>query len=131
MTPILVDTDLIIDFTKGKNAVLQKLLKKQRQKEVELFVTPIVVAEFFTDIQLKDPEKRRKARRLFTAFSQTKITGETGYLAGKLLRERKTHTIGDALNASVCLLQNLELATRNIKDYEKIPKLILFTSTAD
>lgn len=54
---VFVDTNIIIDYTKGFGKELFDLLEKQEKKEVEIFINPIVVAEFFNDKNLKNNKK--------------------------------------------------------------------------
>ena len=44
---IFVDNNIIIDYTKGLGKDLPEILRKQDKGEVEIFVNPIIVAEFF------------------------------------------------------------------------------------
>jgi len=56
MDKVLVDTNVLIDYSKGKDASLGRLLEKQKQVKVELFVNPIVVTEFLTDKNCQKPD---------------------------------------------------------------------------
>jgi len=46
-----------------------------------------------------------------------------GFLAGDLLREEKIPFLRDALIATTCLIHEIQLATRNKKHFQNIPKL--------
>ena len=126
MIKVFVDTDVIIDFSKKKNLILKKLLEKQRQGSVELFVNPVVVAEFFTDRKLQTKKPFTQAKRLFHAFSFVDITSEIGLLAAVYLREEQTNFLGDALIGATCMLGKLHLATRNMRHYQRIVDMVFY-----
>lgn len=126
MKKIIVDTDVLIDYSKGYRNHLENLLKKQNQAELELYVTPINVAEFFTDKNLADPEKHAKAKEFFTFFRTIEITKNTGLVAGELLRNSQTHYLGDALVAASCLISQAVLYTRNKAHFSQVAGLKLY-----
>lgn len=126
MTKVLVDTNIIIDFTKGKSKDLKFLFEKQEEGKINLYVNPVIISEFFTDRNLKNGKKLQKARDFFNLFDLANITKEVGFLAGELLREGKVNFLGDALIAATCLYFNLQLATKDKKDFTKIKQLTFF-----
>lgn len=123
MIKVLVDTDLLIDYSKGHSRFLEKLLQKQLKGELELYVNPIVVAEFFTDRGLKDKKKLVKAHEFFHLFGVIDINKKIGLLAGEFLRENRTSFLGDALIAATCICEGLQLATGNKKHFTKVSRL--------
>ena len=120
MKQILIDTNIIIDYTNGKDRFLQKLFKLQEQCEVELLVNPIIVSEFFTDINLQDGFKMSRAKDLFKLFTHSDITCKMGYKAADYLRSGQILSLPDALLAAFCIEKNIFLATRNNKHFNKI-----------
>lgn len=123
MHKIFVDTDIIIDYSHGKNKILKSLLETQQQGKIELFVNAIVITEFFTDRYLSNKSKLEKAYELFNFFTVIDINAKTGFLAGELLREKKTDYLGDALIAATCVINSLLFATRNQKHFKRISNL--------
>ncbi len=123
MDKIFVDTNILIDFTYDKNRILYDLFEKQKQEKVELYLNPMVLAEFFTDQKLKNDEKLKEAQELISFFTIIDINTPMGIIAGQYLREKKVASIGDGLNAATCTNNNLQIATRNKKDFEKVPGL--------
>ncbi len=130
MIKVFVDTDIIIDFSKEKNEILRKLLEKQRQGSLELFVNPVVVAEFFTDRKLKAKIPFEQAKLLFRAFSFVDITKEAGLLAAVYLREEHANFLGDALIGATCVLDGLHLATGNKRHYQRITYLVFYNDSS-
>jgi predicted nucleic acid-binding protein len=123
MQHVLIDTDIIIDFSNAKNDILSNLLKKQNDKKIKLYTCPIVITEFFTDQKLKNQKLFDIANGLFMNFSSLPITNDIAYLSAKLLREKQLPFLGDAYIAAICLTNNITLATRNQKHFANIPNL--------
>ena len=126
MNKLFIDTDVLIDFSHGKSHLLENILK---EKQTELFINPVIIAEFFTDEALKG-EKKEKAIEFFTHFTVLEITGKIGFLAGELLQSRKTNFLGDALVAGTCLANQIPLLTRNKKHFTKVPNLLFYSPTS-
>lgn len=120
---VFVDTNIIIDYTKGFGKELFDLLEKQEKKEVEIFINPIVVAEFFNDKNLKNNKKLETALELFENFQVIDIDKKIGLIAGELLRENKVGFLADALIAATCLKNSLFLFTKNRVDFKKVKQL--------
>lgn len=123
MKKIFIDTDIIISYTKGYAIFLKELIKEQKNREVELFVNPVVIAEFFTDKRLNNEKKYRLAEEFFHNFTVLPINKQIGIIAGKLLRNNVTVAIGDAIIAATCLENKIELITNNTKDFKKVKGL--------
>ncbi len=123
MTPIFVDTDILIDYSKGHGRALESLLAKQEQGDVELYINPVVMAEFFTDRSLRDERIKTKAQEFLQLFSLKEITKQIGLMAGDLLRDEKANHLGDAMIAATCIVYHLLLVTRNTKHFRNISSL--------
>ena len=128
MVKVFVDTDILIDFTYKKNKILYKLIEEQKKGKAELFINPVVCAEFLTDKKLLDPQKLEEACGFLDSFHMVEITVKIGFLAGQLLRERKMPFLVDALIAATCLVHNLSLATRNNKHFAKVPEHSIYST---
>jgi predicted nucleic acid-binding protein len=123
---IFVDTNIIIDFTKGYTKVLKTLFEKKIKGKVELCLNPIIVAEFLNDQNLKNKKTKTKALEFLIFFEILPITKETGIIASNLLRENKVSFLADAFIAASCLQHKLLLATNNKKDFQKIKELSFY-----
>jgi len=123
MKKIFVDTCVIIDFTKGKDKFLADLLQKQVLGEVELWVNGVVLTEFFTDKNLEDLKKRKKAEDLFKFFTMADIDKEVALRTADLLRGGEVDYLGDGFIAATCLVKCLELMTGNKRHFSKVKGL--------
>ncbi|MBU4210826.1 PIN domain-containing protein [Patescibacteria group bacterium] len=125
MKKVLVGTDVIIDFTNGKNRILQDLLEKQKKEKVELYINSVVLTEFFTSKGLEDKEKSRKAKELFSYFRLIEIGSKIAFKTAELLRKKEVDFLGDGYIAGTCLVKELRLITRNKRHFEKVKGLRL------
>lgn len=129
MIKVLVDTDVLIDYSKGHDQLLGVLLEKQDDNELELWINPIILAEFFNDIHLRKKDILEKAMEFISLFRVVEIGKKIGLLAGEILREEKAHFLGDALIAATCISEKLLLATGNKKHFSKISKLEFYDNS--
>jgi len=126
MYKVLVDTDVLIDFSKGKSLFLKHLLLLQNKGKADLFITPVNITEFLNDELLVDEGKFKEAEEFLENFKTLAIGKQAGVLAGKCLREKEALYIADALVAALCVEKKLTLATRNTKHFQKITDLKIF-----
>lgn len=127
MIQILVDTDVLIDYSKGFGYLLGELLQRQTDGEAELYVNPVIVAEFFTDQKLRNKRKQAEAEDFLNLFGFKEINRKMGQRVGELLREKRVDFLGDAFIAATCLADNLVLATKNRKHFNKVPQLKFYS----
>lgn len=121
---ILVDTDILIDFSFDKSEMLSNLLEKQNRKETNLFISPVIITEYLTDQKLiNERVLENEALEFLHNFDVIEITEKEAILVAKLLRQKQVLFLGDAYIAATCLIHNFKLATRNQKHFKKIPKL--------
>lgn len=123
MKKVFVDTDIIINYTKGFGDNLATLFDLQIKNGIELYTNPIVIAEFFTDNALLIDKNLQLALKLFESFRVSDITRPIGLLGGELMRTKTVLFIADALIAATCLQHGLLLATNNKKDFRKVKRL--------
>lgn len=123
LSRILVDTSVLIDYSKGYGELLGKLLDDQDQGKVQLVVNSVVLAEFMTDKHLKNKRLMEKSARFMELFEVAEMGRREGYLAGELLRLGTCGSLADSLIAATCLKQRMYLLTRNVKHFEKVAGL--------
>ena len=126
MKHVLVDTDVLIDYTKGKDDALAGLFELQSKGEIELYITPVNIAEFLNDTALKTAEKQKKAQDFLRLFSVCDLTSAMGVAAGAYLRKKTVSYLGDAMIAAACTESHLLLMTRNRRHFSRIPGLTFY-----
>ncbi len=121
MPLFVLDTNAIIYYSQDElaaSAFLQSLF----ESEVELYIPTVVVAELFS-INL-DPENRTI---LEIALSTGQIIPFYEVMARRTGEIRRDHRLAfaDAAIAATALTLGATLITRNVRDFKKIPDLII------
>ena len=130
MNKVLVDTDVLIDFTKGHDRALAALLARQYDGQMELYITPINITEFLNDTALVKSGKLAEAKEFLRLFSVCDTTSAIGITAGEYLRNGTVAFLGDAIIAATSVSLELPLLTRNTKHFAKVPKMVFFDKIA-
>lgn len=124
MAEILIDTDILIDISRGVISTAQYLA--QASATTTLSISSITQMELIVGCQ--DKEALRLIDRFLTRFQIVFLTPEITKQGITLLREYKlSHglLIPDSLIAATALTIGIPLLTRNQRDFRFIPNLIL------
>ncbi|OGG13834.1 hypothetical protein A2875_03630 [Candidatus Gottesmanbacteria bacterium RIFCSPHIGHO2_01_FULL_46_14] len=126
MDKIVLDTDTLIDYSKGYAPWIDTAM---HAASIRLVLPTIVIAEFFASKTLDDPYEVEVADRTFVLFDQQDLTEPIAKMLGGLLRH-KTYPTGastaDLIIAATALLLRAPLATRNTAHFKGIPGLTFF-----
>ena len=123
MKKVLVNTNILIDYVNGYNDELGQLFIKQETKDMELYLSPVILSEFLNNKGLKNKEKMKTALEFVDLFQIADINKKTGIIAGELLRNDTVNVLADAFIAAACLQYGLFLFTNNKKDFQKVRAL--------
>jgi predicted nucleic acid-binding protein len=122
MPKYLLDTDTLIDYSKGREPVCGCLHALITQGET-VGVCAITVAEFFAGLP---PANRPVWQEFFAALTYWEMSEHAARLAGiyryELGRSGQSLSISDALIAAVALQEHATLLTSNLKHFP-IPEL--------
>ena len=115
--PIVVDTDILIDFLRGREqAVSFVSLASDR-----IVLSAIVVAELYAGVRGgKDGAEQRTLERFLSLFRVVHITAAIARLGGLYRRDYgRSHGVGlaDAVVAATATVENAELKTLNVRHY--------------
>lgn len=122
---VLVDSDVLIEVSKGKNKAIVLRWTELSESDNLILYSPVTAAELWAGAQLRE---YKLLTDLFRALVCVPIDEETGRQAGDYLRQyRKSHSVelGDALIAAAAILSRAQLWTRNRKHYP-MPDLAFF-----
>lgn len=123
MSGVLIDTNILIDYSKGYTDQMDELLNQHQKGLIQLFTNPIIIAEYFVDKNLEDLKEMKKAQKFFRFFQVVDLNKQIGETAGEYLRKKLISNLGDSFIAATCTHHNLSLVTRNVKDFKKVPHL--------
>ena len=124
MSEILIDTDILIDFSRGITSTAQYLA--QASTTSQLSISSITQMELIVGCQ--DKQALRTIDRFLTRFQIILLTPEITQQGIDLLHEYKlSHglLIPDSLIAATALTIGIPLLTRNQRDFRFIPNLTL------
>ncbi len=131
MNKYLLDTNVIIDFLKGKEEAVRTIKKIQNKS---LHISVITVAEYNYGALRFDNIKENLdifvdfcKRAQVTTVSIDKLAAEKfAQIQAKLSKKGNLRPVFDLLIASTCLVNNCILVTGNKKDFVGIEGLKLF-----
>jgi predicted nucleic acid-binding protein len=114
---LLVDSDILIDVARGRDAFLLKQWTELSGSDALIACSPVTVAEMWHGAR---PHEHKALATLFGSLACIPIGPEIGRRAGDYLRQfaRSHHVeLGDALVAATASLHQLSLWTHNRKHY--------------
>lgn len=120
--PILLDTDVIIDYLRGRSEAVAYL----EALNGPLFLSVITVAELYAGV--REGRERVQLDLLVSAFTVIPIDQTIAITGGLYRREySKSHGTGlaDALIAATAVTRGLALVTLNKKHFPMVPSLIM------
>ncbi|MBI3559782.1 type II toxin-antitoxin system VapC family toxin [Candidatus Gottesmanbacteria bacterium] len=122
MTKVVVDTNIIIDYLRIGNEVFQRLVAQQAEQTIELYLSSMSVLELFAG-----KSSRRDSTKLLQCIAPCTVlpmNQDVARFAGELKRDNNLSiAIADLVIAASALSINAQLATRNKRHYQGIPKL--------
>ena len=118
--PLLVDTDVLIDFLRGDN----KAVTFVNANSSRIILSSIVVAELYAGV--KGEPELTVLENFVSLFPVIPVSSDIAKSGGLYKRDYgKSHGVGlaDAIIAATCQAENAELKTLNIKHYPMIKGL--------
>jgi predicted nucleic acid-binding protein len=120
MNGVILDSDILIELLRGRNAVVRRQFESLLIKPVPLFYSAVSSAEIANRARESESDAIAELLALFTCVpADCGIAAEAGDI---LKRFRKSHLIGlgDALIGATVLRYGLQLWTRNRKHYPDV-----------
>ena len=112
--PILVDTDVMVDYLRGH----PKAVTLVKNGAEGIGISSIVIAELYAG--MRGEQEQAVLDALFSAFRVISVTGPIARVGGLFKRDfGKSHGVGlpDAIVAATVQIENAELCTLNVKHY--------------
>ena len=129
----LLDTNIISEFTKPQPN--QKVMERLLALENVSAISSITWSELWHGVYLLPESKKRshyelfleeKLSEIYPIISLDKNAGKIlGLLQTATEKSGKTRSYGDLQIASIAIANNMILVTRNTKDFEHIPNLMM------
>jgi predicted nucleic acid-binding protein len=114
MRKVLVDTDILIDFLRGKERA--RAFLSARLEDAVIYCSAITVAEIFAGMK---EHEREKTAALIESLHILDVTREIAERAGTYKRDenRQSLELDDCFIAATALVKGAVLATGNGKHY--------------
>jgi len=91
MTPVLVDSDILIEVSRGADSAIVARWMELSHSDNAVLYSPISVAELWAGAR---PKEYEALRRLFLALTCAPIDAAVGHQAGAYLRQyRRSHAV--------------------------------------
>jgi predicted nucleic acid-binding protein len=119
-TPILVDTDVMVDFLRGQPNAISLV----HDNSTRIILSSIVAAELYAGV--KGEQELVELDRLLSIFPIVPVTPEYARAGGLHRRDyAKSHGVGlaDAIIAATAEAERADLKTLNVKHYPMIKGL--------
>lgn len=121
--PILLDTDVVIDFLRGRDEAVSFVTTHSER----IILSSIVVAELYAGVRGgKEDREQTILENFLSLFRIVPVSGDIAKLGGLYKRDHgKTHGAGiaDAIVAATAEVENAELKTLNVKHYPMLKNL--------
>ncbi len=125
---VCADTDFIIDLGRGSQKAFDKLQEVEERGE-NIYTTAITVAElYYGAYRAKDRARAlTDVKNDLSKFSVLNLDYESARTWVELAERTKSTSIGelDLFIASIALANKQVLLTRNVKHFERVPRLIV------
>lgn len=121
--PVLLDTDVLIDFLRGYSKAVALINAHQDR----IILSSIVVAELYAGVRGgKDDAEQVTLREFISLFRIVPVTADIAELGGLYKRDYGgSHGVGlaDAIVAATTSIEDAALKTLNVKHYPMLPSL--------
>ena len=125
---VCADTSFLVDIERQSEDALKKLRELADRGEV-IFITAVSVAECYRGVYgSRDRVKvLRDVKELLELFAVLSLDYESAKTWGERAESMKSGSIGDRdlFIASIALLNEQSLLTRNWKHFERVPGLVV------
>lgn len=135
----LIDTKVVSELWRAKphGAVVGWL---EQTPDYQLHLPAVVLGELQAGVELTRARDAAKAEAIESWIDQVEqswnvlpMDGRTFRVWGRLMHKRSDHLIEDAMIAAIALVNNLTVATRNLRDFTAfgVPTFDPFTWSAE
>ena len=118
MNRVLVDTDVLINFLRGKEAVRNFLISAS--DDSKLYISAITIAEIYAGMR---KHETGETENLLKGFHVVDVSAETARIAGHLKNKETSRELDDCMIAACAISVGARLATGNVKHFPMMKNL--------
>lgn len=115
----IIDTNIIIYYLNGEPKILNFFKSFQGQMAISMITVAEVLSYPYDEIERVKVERFLKNRFIWLEVTETIV-----FKTGRIRSQKKIKT-PDAIIASTAFCHNLTLVTRNVKDFEHLPIVLI------
>ena len=119
MTKVVIDTSIIIDFTRAGTGQLPDLIEAAKSDEIELFIPTVVILELWIGKSMQQSKNTVAAEKLFSRNKTDRSCRINSQIGRKIVEKNLLTGPMDAIIAASALELNAKLATGNRRHFEK------------
>lgn len=123
---IVLDTSIFVDYLRSKKGLYPLLIGLGKSKSTTLYTPSIVIVELWAGESMVDSEIVKVTKRLIAPTKTIGLSRQLAERAGELLRENFVRDSEDSVIAATTLYLEAQLATNNVKHFEKVKGLGFF-----
>ena len=125
--PVVVDSDLLIDFLRGRGTGVDVVTSLIAQRRLRVTVITAFELRVGTDFLSRQADILQLLRGRTIPLDMAAAI-RAGAVAAELSRQGRPIGFADCLQAGLCLRHGLRLATRSRKHFDRIDGLEIFES---
>jgi len=126
MVKVLIDSSVIVDYTRAGVGALPQILLLKTSRKAEVYIPTTVILELWAGDSMTKESEEVKVNRLLAPLKIVDLTKQIAKKAGELVRLGQIDSFQDAAIAATALYLDAQLATQNRKHFEKVRGLKLF-----
>ena len=126
MVKVLIDSSVIVDYTRAGIGALPQILLLKTARKAEVYIPTTVILELWAGDSMTKESEVVKVNRLLAPLKIVDLTKQIAKKAGELVRLGQIDSFQDAAIAAIALYLGAQLATQNRKHFEKVRDLKIF-----
>jgi len=130
MRKIVVDTSVLIDFSRAKTGPYPKLFELFKEGVCELCLPTVVISELWAGRSMSRKSVLSETIKMISMIERVELNEKIAMTAGELLRKKQVLGF-DAIVAATALTLGAEVATQNEKHFKNVKELKIFNLKRD
>lgn len=123
---IVVDTSVIIDYTRANIGLFSQLIKDSKLGNCDLYIPSVVVTELWSGRETKSSKSAVRLEKLLELFKVIDLNRDIAKRSGIISRDYGVLGF-DSIIAATALELGAQIATSNIKHFYKIKNIKLYS----
>lgn len=119
---VVIDSSIFIDHFRNYIPAVSFFSSLSDEEKKYVLFSAITESELISGRSCEDDSVKAKVIQMLNSFNKIEVNNKIAMLAGDLSRKQNI-LIPDAIIAATALVNNADLLTKNLKDFERIKNL--------